>query len=59
MKKKKEERELKRGRIFTNNIFALKLLWKACPAKMVFTVVTTLTGIALGLASLYIIRYGR
>ena len=57
MKKKKEERELKRGRIFANNIFALKLLWRACSAKMVFTVVTTLTGIALGLASLYIIRY--
>ena len=52
-----KEKEIKQRRIFQNNLFALKLLWKSCPQKIIFTVFTSLIGIGLGLASMYIIRY--
>ena len=51
------KKELKQKRIIENNIFALKLLFRACPAKIIYTVLTTLVSVGLGLASLYIIRY--
>lgn len=53
----KKEKELNQRRILANNLFALKLLWRSCPEKIIFTVLTSLVGIGLGLASLYIIRY--
>ncbi len=51
------KKELKQKRIIENNIFALKLLFRACPAKIIYTVLTTFVSVGLGLASLYIIRY--
>ena len=53
----KKEKELKQRRILANNIFALKVLWRVCPEKMIFTVLTSIISSGLGLASLYIIRY--
>ena len=53
----KKEKELKQGWILANNLFALKLLWRACPGKIMFTVLTSFVGVGLELASLCIIRY--
>ena len=53
----KKDKVLKQRRIIANNFYALKLFWKSCPTKMIFTILTVLLGSGLGLASLYIVRF--
>lgn len=54
MKKKNKESFLK---ALSNNFYMLRLLWKACPWKILYTTLITVLDTLLGLVNLYFLRY--
>ena len=53
MKKKNKESFLK---ALSNNFYMLRLLWKACPWKILYTTLITVLDTLLGLVNLYFLR---
>ena len=54
MKKKHKESFRK---VLSNNFYMLRLLWKACPWKILYTTLITVLNTLLGLVNLYFLRY--
>lgn len=44
-------------KVLFNNFYMLRLLWKACPWKILYTVVTTIFTALLNLVNIYFLRY--
>lgn len=53
--KKKNRDSVKK--VLSNNFYMLRLLWKACPWKILYTIVTTVFTALLNLVNIYFLRY--
>ena len=58
MKKRKEKKsDLPLKRVISNDWFALRLLWQACPGKVIYVSATNLSGAVMPVVSLFFLRF--